>query len=181
VTDPRATSLRPSKPIPLPDPDTVPYWDGLRRHELCLQQCAECNRLRWPARLLCDRCQARAAEWVVLSGQGELVTWSVMHHVLSPAFADDTPYVIGMVRLAEQRDLIIMGPVTACSPGDLRIGVGVQAAYADIADGVTILQWAPTALAHLGRGPRLAMPGLAGVSRLGVLGSVKAAPVTGRG
>ena len=33
------------KPLPQPDLDTKPFWDGLKNHKLMLQQCGGCGRI----------------------------------------------------------------------------------------------------------------------------------------
>jgi uncharacterized OB-fold protein len=37
-----------AKPLPYPDAETKPYWDSAKRHELRMQACAECGKIRFP-------------------------------------------------------------------------------------------------------------------------------------
>ena len=37
-----------TKPLPWPSPDTQPFWDACKRHELSLPYCAACERFDEP-------------------------------------------------------------------------------------------------------------------------------------
>ncbi|MFI5268411.1 MAG: Zn-ribbon domain-containing OB-fold protein, partial [Chloroflexota bacterium] len=45
-----------NKPLPLTDPDTQPYWEGAKAHELRAQKCSSCGKLRWPPQGFCPHC-----------------------------------------------------------------------------------------------------------------------------
>ena len=45
-------------PIPIPDRDTQPYWDGTARHQLLVQHCQRCGQWIWQPRPLCPSCHA---------------------------------------------------------------------------------------------------------------------------
>ena len=62
------------RPIPQPERDSQAWWDAVARHELSVQQCAACKRLRWPARALCNRCGSFDWAWAPVSGRGRVVT-----------------------------------------------------------------------------------------------------------
>jgi len=86
-------------PRPHVGPDTAPFWEYARAHELRVQRCAGCGTLRWPPGPVCARCFSEAGEWVPLSGRGELQTWVVYRREYHEAFP--VPYTIGLVELDE--------------------------------------------------------------------------------
>ena len=45
-------------PLPLPDEDSRPFWEGCRRGELLMQRCASCGRFRYTPRRMCPGCQS---------------------------------------------------------------------------------------------------------------------------
>lgn len=91
----------PSKPIPVPNALSQPYWDAAARGQLVLQRCGRCAAVRHYPRLLCDRCHAKEVDWVPASGRGRIHSWTVCHHVFHPGFAADVPYVLVTVDLEE--------------------------------------------------------------------------------
>lgn len=91
----------PSKPVPVPSALSAPYWEGLRAGELRLQTCADCGQLRHYPRLLCSHCYSRNCRWQVASGQARVHSYTVAHYAYHPAFADELPYTLVTVDLAE--------------------------------------------------------------------------------
>lgn len=129
-----------AKPVPLPDPDSSAYWQALAAHELRVQRCTDCGTYRWPSREICHRCRGTRSEMARMSGSGEVVSWTFVHHATVSGFEDELPYCIGLVRLAESPEVVLVGSIDASS-SRLRPGLPVQASYADVAPGVTLLRW----------------------------------------
>jgi uncharacterized protein len=69
------------KPVPAITPDMKPFFDAAKRHELVVQRCTQCGTHRFPAREICSTCLSREAEWVQVSGDGEIFSYNVMHQV----------------------------------------------------------------------------------------------------
>ena len=131
------------KPLPRPDRDSAPYWDYLAGHELRAQRCAECGEYRWPAREVCGECSCLEYEWALLSGQGTLLSWTVVHHQTAPGFKEEIPYNVGIVQLDESPELVLVGNVLA-ENDSLRGGLRVQAGFDDVVEGVSLVRWIPT-------------------------------------
>jgi len=116
------------KPLPRPDRDSAPYWEGIAAGELRLQRCTDCGAWRWPARAICNRCRSFAAEWVKASGLGTVVSWIRTHQLFIRSFADDVPYVTMEVQLDEQDDIRLIGRLA--EPGrEPEIGMRVRAEF----------------------------------------------------
>lgn len=113
-----------AKPVPRPSEDTQPYWDGLARGEFLVQRCKDCGRLRHYPRPVCDGCWSMAHEWVALSGQGTVHSWTVCHHPFHLGFKAQSPYVLLTVDLAE--GVRAMGQLRGMDPAGLRLGVEVR-------------------------------------------------------
>lgn len=131
-----------AKPVPVPDKDSAPYWEGLAAGELRVQRCSGCGTLRWPARAICNRCRSFDADWVAMSGRGTIKSWIRTHQRFHPAFADELPYVTLLVALAEQDDIQIIGAFAdpAVEP---RTGASVRAVFRNGQEGGPILFWEP--------------------------------------
>lgn len=95
------TSEAPAKPLPLPDDDSKPFWDGAAEGKFMLMRCANCGTPRLPSRQHCDECLSPDFEWFAASGRGTVRTFGVMHQRYHPGFAADIPYVVAIVELEE--------------------------------------------------------------------------------
>jgi len=93
-------------PIPVPDADTQPFWDGCARGELLIQRCGSCGKWLWQPRPICSSCQAPDPVWTRVSGDGVVASWMVMRPPTLPAYAGRVPFVILLVELAEGVRLI---------------------------------------------------------------------------
>jgi uncharacterized OB-fold protein len=83
-----------------PTPDTQPYWDAARNHQLALPECLSCRRFYFYPRDHCPVCSGREVRWRPVSGRGFLHTYVIAHHP-APGFEADAPYVIAVVELEE--------------------------------------------------------------------------------
>jgi uncharacterized OB-fold protein len=135
---------------PMPDRDSAPWWEAVRRHELLLQRCARCAALRFPPRAVCNSCQSREATWVPAAGTAIVQSWIVTHHVFMRSAADAVPYVVALVRLDDGDDLLMYGnivttddegKVIAADPRTITAGMPVEAVFTDLVDGCTLVQW----------------------------------------
>lgn len=116
---------------PQPTPDSQPFWDGLRAHELRMPFCTACERHFFPPMPGCPFCSADAdrVEQRVVSGEGTIYSWIVAHLAFDPAFADDVPYTIVTVDLDEGPR--INGRLRGVDFDSIQAGTQVQAEYED--------------------------------------------------
>lgn len=96
-----AANPAPSFPIPVPDADTQPFWDGCARGELLIQRCASCGRWLWQPRPICSRCQTPDPPWTRVSGAGTVASWTVIRPPTLAAYSEMVPFVVLLVQLDE--------------------------------------------------------------------------------
>lgn len=87
----------PQVPAPVTDPDSQPYWDGLRERRIVVQRCADCDRARFPRMPSCPFCASRAWHDVESDGRGTIYSWITVRRAFEPEFAADVPYVVATV------------------------------------------------------------------------------------
>ncbi|MBT9290005.1 Zn-ribbon domain-containing OB-fold protein [Prosthecodimorpha staleyi] len=90
-----------AKPRPRMSPDSKPFWDGCRRHELLLPTCEDCGRAHLPPGPVCPFCFSDRLAWKKASGRGRISTFVVVHKEWFPAFKPDLPYNVVQVELEE--------------------------------------------------------------------------------
>ena len=90
-----------TKPLPKPNPETQPFWDGCAAGELRLQRCDDCGHVQFYPRKLCSGCFSQAVSWFTASGRGEIVSWSLVQLPSAPGFEEELPFTSILVRLDE--------------------------------------------------------------------------------
>jgi uncharacterized OB-fold protein len=134
------------RPLPVPDRDSRAWWDALSRHQLLVQRCDSCARLRWPPRAICGACASFEWAWQATSGRAKVVSWIVNHHPFGEGVP--SPYVVVTARLDDQDDILIPGGYSGPPDGEgLAIGATLTVDYEDVEveDGRTgtLLRWRP--------------------------------------
>ena len=124
------------KPLPEITPAMRPFWDAARRHQLVVQRCTGCGTHRFPARDICSRCLSRTAEWTAVSGRGTIFSWTVMHQVYHPGFADEVPYAVVVVELEEGARLV--SNLVGCPVDAIVAGMPVEVTFQDVTPEVTL-------------------------------------------
>ena len=119
----------------IPDDLDEPFWEACRSHQFLLHRCGTCGRHYWPASC-CVEHGSEAMAWVESSGRGEVHTYTVFYQPYIPAWANDLPYNVAVVQLAE-------GPffhtnIVDIAPDALRVGLPVEVVFDDVSDTATI-------------------------------------------
>ena len=89
-----------TKAVPIPTPETQPYWDGAAAGELRIQRCLDCGQPYFYPRPICPSCGSGDVEWFTASGRATLYSYVISHRP-APGFEADAPYAIAVVQLAE--------------------------------------------------------------------------------
>ncbi len=131
-------------PIPLPTPETKPFWDGARRHELVLPWCVPCGAFFYFPRGACPRCLSGDLEWRRVSGRGTLHTFTVVHRG-QKNFPLGTPYVLAVVELAEGPRMMTNLIDVAADPAAIRIGMPVEVVFRDVSADLALPHFRPAA------------------------------------
>ena len=129
------------KPLPQPNADTKPFWDGCREHQLRFQRCRNCQHIRWPPSIICPRCYSSDSDWIVASGKGRVYTFVVNHQTFHRAFRTDLPYVTAVVELDEGPHLLTN--IVGCSPGEVRCDMPVEVEWEDINEEFSLPKFKP--------------------------------------
>ena len=133
-----------AKPLPLADPDSKPYWEGTKAHELRAQKCSSCGRLRWEPQGFCPHCWSWESTWTKLAETGAIVSYVVVHQATNPAFAQDVPYTIAKVAIdGTDGEVVMTGNLLDVPWQDVKVGMKVRVAYDDVTPEVTLAKFKP--------------------------------------
>ena len=134
----------PRKPLPVPTPETAPYWEGLKQHELRIQRCKDCNQAYFYPRPFCPKCFSWNIEWFTASGKASLHTYEIVHRA-APAFAADTPYVLAVVQLDEGPRMMTNLVEVEPEPSKLPLDMPLEIVYEQVSDEITLPKFRPVA------------------------------------
>jgi uncharacterized OB-fold protein len=114
--------------LPIPTPETQPYWDGAREGKLMLPWCADCGQPHFHPRAICPHCGGAALQWRQASGRGRLHTY-VINHKSAKGFEDRVPYVIAVVELEEGPRLLTNIEIDDPTPEKLPIDMPLLVSF----------------------------------------------------
>ena len=133
--------LKENRQLPIPDEDTLVFWEGCRRRRLLIQQCGDCHAFRFPPGPACPRCCSSVTTWRDDPGQGEILTFCVYHSELAgPAWRDKLLYVVVVVELS-QSGVRMLGNLTGVEPGNVEVGLKTGLCFETIESRMTLPQF----------------------------------------
>jgi uncharacterized OB-fold protein len=115
--------------VPVPTPETGPFWAGTLAGELRVQQCENCGKYYFYPRPFCRYWQSRDVAWRTVSGTGRLVSYVINYRPLPPADPAE-PQVIALVELDEgprlMTNIVGVSPEPENLPLDSRVRVAFE-------------------------------------------------------
>ena len=112
--------------VPVPTPETRPFWDAAAEGRLSIQRCTDCERAYFYPRPQCPHCASEKVEWFTASGRGTLTSYVIGQKAV-PGF--EPPFVIALVTLEEGPRM--MSNVVHCpaTPEALRLDMPLQVTF----------------------------------------------------
>jgi len=92
-------------------------------------KCAKCARVFVPPRKTCPSCFIPNEQWVTLSPEGELISFTVARKQLA-ALPRKAPVIFGLVKL-DGADTALLHMLGEMDPADVKIGMRVCAKFAE--------------------------------------------------
>jgi uncharacterized OB-fold protein len=108
--------------FPLPDLDeplTGPFWRHAQESVLAMPRQADGSWHWYP--------KTTEVEWVPVSGRGTVFSWTEVHQVFLPAFAEQVPFLTGLVALDEDPALRLATRFVDCD--SIEIGQAVEVVF----------------------------------------------------
>jgi uncharacterized OB-fold protein len=129
-----------SRPVPVPDALSAPYWEAAAAHVFTVARCSRCRSFTIPVDVVCPHCHSTdpAFAFEAVSGRGVIRSWTTVHQSFLPGFDDDLPFVLVDVELDEQPELRLIGRLLDGSEVGLGIGDRVRVQFEDLAPGVAV-------------------------------------------
>jgi uncharacterized OB-fold protein len=125
--------------LPTPTPETQPFWDKAREHELWLPRCDACDAVIWHPRAFCPHCGGSSITWFRASGRGTLASFLINY---TPAPGYTAPYVMAFVQLEEGPRLTANLMDVEPDPALLSIGMALEVTFEDLGE-IVLPQFKP--------------------------------------
>lgn len=92
-----------------------------------LQVCGRCGAVQYPPRDACHRCLSPQLKWTTQTGEGELLSETVLHHSNDPFYRERLPWRLGLVRLDVGPTVIVHLHGDVAAPPPFEPGRAAQA------------------------------------------------------
>ena len=103
----------------------------IRRYWPTPGKCSECGEIFFPPRDICQNCQARDLEELILGTEGKIYSYTVMHR--SPgSYKGPVPYAFGWVEMPE--GVRVETLYTGIAFDKLRVGMDVELVIEKLCD-----------------------------------------------
>lgn len=129
------------KNLPRPTPETQHYWQGCKEGELRIQLCAACGEYQFYPRFLCSSCMSDQVEWVTSTGQGKLVSFTIIRRAVSEAYAAEVPYAVAIIQLDEGPTM--MSSLVDCDCESVSVGMIVEVVFEEWSEEISIPKFRP--------------------------------------
>ncbi|MBV7486462.1 Zn-ribbon domain-containing OB-fold protein [Bordetella sp. BOR01] len=126
-----------------PNMDDTGFWDNCRKHRLVFQACSECSVLRHPPTPICPHCHSVQVKWVEAPDEGQVYTYTIVHHASHPAVQSRLPYVVALLEFPGLPGVRLVTNVTDAPPEKVFIGMRLGLWWDDLDDGFSIPRFRP--------------------------------------
>ena len=131
------------KPIPVPSKETKPFWEATRQKKLVMPRCTSCGAYRFPVSRHCRACGKEGHEWVEVSGRGKVFSFITYHRHYHPGWANELPYVVGLIELEEGPRII--SNIVGIEPEKISCDMPVAVRFEPITPEIALPKFAPVA------------------------------------
>ena len=114
--------------IPVPTPETQPFWDGCNEGILRINRCNTCNDAYFPPSPICPHCSSTDVEFFDASGEATLYSYTIQQKP-PDLWGTRGPRSVALVKLVEGP--MLTSSIINCeqTPETLRLDMPLQAAF----------------------------------------------------
>jgi uncharacterized OB-fold protein len=107
----------------IPISKTLPFWEGLKQGKVLATKCTQCGKLYFPPNADCPDCLVSNLEWVELSKEAEIETFT--HVVVRPtSFQQNKPYTVAIGKLKE--NVRVLAWLSGFKLSEIKVGMEVK-------------------------------------------------------
>lgn len=128
------------KPMPVMTEISKPFWLGLNKGEINIQQCNHCHSWVFFPRNHCNHCLSHDLEWKSVSGKGTLYSYTLTRIPTLPEFSDEMPQALAVVEL--EQGVRVNTTLVGVSEDKINIGMALKPVFDQVdTKGNTLLRF----------------------------------------
>ena len=118
-----------TRPIPVPNEWTKPFWDASKRGVLELQRCQSCGHFQHPPYATCVECISTDLKFEPVRGAGSIYAYTIMYHTGDKRFASAVPYASIIVELDDAPGALLAGNLLEAEYTEAKVGRRVEVVF----------------------------------------------------
>jgi len=130
-----------TRPIPVPNEWTRPFWDAAKAGQLRLQRCQACRRFQHPPYPTCVNCMSIELAFEPVRGEGAIYAYTIMYHAGDRRFASAIPYASIIVELDEAPGALMAGNLLEAPYTEAKVGRRVEVVFEPLNEHITLPQF----------------------------------------
>jgi uncharacterized OB-fold protein len=130
-----------TRPIPVPNEWTKPFWDAARQGVVALQRCQSCRHFQHPPYATCVQCMGIDLKFEPVRGAGAIYAYTIMYHTGDKRFASAVPYASIVVELDEAPGALLAGNLLEAPYTEAKVGRRVEVVFEKLNDDITLPQF----------------------------------------
>ncbi|HYC46897.1 MAG TPA: OB-fold domain-containing protein [Burkholderiales bacterium] len=130
-----------TRPIPVPNDMTKPFWDAAKAGVLKLQRCRSCRRFQHPPYATCVNCVSTDLAFEPVRGTGAIYAYTIMYHTGDKRFAPAVPYASIIVELDDAPGALMAGNLLDAEYTEAKVGRRVEVTFQPLNDDITLPQF----------------------------------------
>jgi uncharacterized OB-fold protein len=130
-----------TRPIPVPNEWTRPFWEAAKRGSLELQRCQACGHFQHPPYATCLKCMSVDLRFEPVRGGGHIYAYTIMYHTGDKRFAPVVPYASIIVELDEAPGALMAGNLLGVPHTEAKVGRRVDVVFEPLNSDITLPQF----------------------------------------
>ena len=130
-----------TRPLPVPDQWTKPFWDAAKYGRWDVQRCQDCGHFQHPPYPTCLNCMSINLKFEPVGGSGTIYAYTFMHHTGDKRFASAVPYASIVVELDEAPGALMAGNLLGVPHTEAKVGRRVEVVFESLNDDITLPQF----------------------------------------
>ena len=130
-----------TRPIPVPNERTKPFWDAAKEHKLVMQRCQSCGKYQHPPYPTCTNCVSTDLKFEPVEGKGTIYAYTIMYHTGDKRFASAVPYASIIVELDAAPGALMAGNLLDAPYTEAKVGRRVEVTFQRLNDDITLPQF----------------------------------------
>lgn len=122
-----ALPATPRRHLPLLTEANTFFWQSGKTGQLRFMRCNACDLIIHPPLPICPSCKSRDVAPAPVSGKATVESYTINRQVWEPGL--ETPYVVAIVEIAEQKGVRLTTNIVNCAPEDVWIGMPVRVLF----------------------------------------------------